>query len=37
MYSILDENMNEKCDSKGHNAFIEFIEFRDTLFQEKDS
>ena len=35
MYSILDENMNEKCNSKGHNAFIEFIEFRDTLFQKK--
>ena len=37
MYSILDKNINEKCTHKGHNAFIEFIEFRDTLFQEKDS
>ena len=24
MYSILDENDNEKCTNKGHNAFIEF-------------
>ena len=35
MYSILDENNNEKCTDKGHNAFIEFQEFHDTLFQKK--
>ena len=35
MYSILDENNNEKCTNKGHNAFIEFQEFHDTLFQKK--
>ena len=35
MYSILDESSNEKSTSKGHNAFIEFQEFRDTLFQKK--
>ena len=34
MYSILDENNNEKCTNKGHNAFIEFKEFEDTLFQK---
>ena len=35
MYSILDESNNEKSTNKGHNAFIEFQEFRDTLFQKK--
>ena len=35
MYSILDENNNEKITSKGHNAFIEFQEFYDTLFKKK--
>ena len=35
MYSILDESNNEKSTSKGHNAFIEFQEFHDTLFQKK--
>ena len=35
MYSILNENVNEKCTNKGHNAFIEFKEFEDTLFQKK--
>ena len=35
MYSILDESSNEKSTSKGHNALIEFQEFRDTLFQKK--
>ena len=35
MYSILNENNNEKCTNKGHNAFIEFKEFEDTLFQKK--
>ena len=35
MYSILDESNNEKSTNKGHNAFIEFQEFHDTLFQEK--
>ena len=35
MYSLLDENNNEKSTNKGHNAFIEFKEFQDTLFQKK--
>ena len=35
MYSILDENSNKKSTNKGHNAFIEFQEFHDTLFQKK--
>ena len=35
MYSILDESNNEKSTSKGHNAFIEFQEFYDTLFRKK--
>ena len=34
MYSILDESSNEKSTIKGHNAFIEFQEFYDTLFQK---
>ena len=35
MYSILDEKNNEKIANKGHNAFIEFQEFYDTLFKNK--
>ena len=35
MYSILDESSNEKSTNKGHNAFIEFQEFHDTLFKKK--
>ena len=35
MYSILDESNNEKNTNKGHNVFIEFKEFYDTLFQKK--
>ena len=35
MYSILDESNNGKSTNKGHNAFIEFQEFHDTLFQKK--
>ena len=35
MYSILDESNNEKSTNKGHNAFIEFQEFYDTLFKKK--
>ena len=35
MYSILDESNNEKNTSKGHNGFIEFQEFYDTLFKKK--
>ena len=34
-YSILNESNNEKRTNKGHNAFIEFQEFHDTLFQKK--
>ena len=35
MYSILNEGNNEKSTSKGHNVFIEFQEFYDTLFKKK--
>ena len=35
MYSILNESNNEKIPSKGHNGFIEFQEFYDTLFKKK--
>ena len=35
MYSILDEINNEKSTSKGHNAFIEFEEFYNTLLKKK--
>ena len=35
MYSILDESNNEKITCKGHNNFIEFQEFFDTLFKKK--
>ena len=35
MYSVLDESNNEKSTNKGHNVFIEFKEFYDTLFQKK--
>ena len=35
MYSILDENNNKKSTNKGHNVFIEFKEFEDTLFKKK--
>ena len=35
MYSILDESSNEKSTNKGHNAFIEFQEFYNTLFKKK--
>ena len=34
MYSILDENNNEKCTNKGHNAFVEFKKFEDKLFHK---
>ena len=37
MYSILDENNNEKSTNKEHNTFIEFKEFQDTLFEKRDS
>ena len=35
MYSIVDESNNEKSTNKGDNAFIEFQNFRDTLFKKK--
>ena len=35
MYSILNENNNKKCTNKGHNAFIEFKEFEEILFQKE--
>ena len=35
MYSTLDENNNERIKSNGHNGFIEFQEFYDTLFKKK--
>ena len=36
MYSILDEKSNERSTNKGYNAFVEFQEFHDTLFQKKN-
>ena len=35
MYSILDESSNKMGTIKSHNAFIEFQEFCETLFQKK--
>ena len=35
MYSILNESSNKNSTNKGNNAFIEFQEFHDTLFQKK--
>ena len=35
IHSILDESSNKKSTNKGRNAFIEFQEFHDTLFQKK--
>ena len=35
MYSIVDESNNEKSTNKGDNAFLEFQNFRDTLFKKK--
>ena len=35
MYVIIDESNNEKCTIKGHNAFIQFNESENTLFQKK--
>ena len=35
MYSILGESSNGKSINKGRNAFIEFQEFHNTLFQKK--
>ena len=34
MYSILDESSNEKSTNKGHNPFIGFQKFYNTLFQK---
>ena len=34
MYSILDESNSKKSTNKGHNAFIEFQEYYDTLFKK---
>ena len=34
-YNEKCNNNNEKCTNKGHNAFIEFKEIEDTLFQKK--
>ena len=33
MYLIRDENNNEKCTIKGHNAYVGISEYRNTLFQ----
>ena len=35
MYSILDTKNNEKSTHKGHNSYIKYGEFRDTLVNEK--
>ena len=34
MCSIFDKSNNEKIISKGHNGFIEFQEFYDTIFKK---
>ena len=34
-YSVLDESNNEKITSRGHNGFIGFQEFYNTLFKKK--
>ena len=33
MYLIRDENNNEKCTIKGHNAYVGIKEYRNTLFK----
>ena len=35
MYSILDTENNEKSTHKGHNSYIKYGEFCDTLFNKK--
>ena len=35
MYSIVDKSNNKKSTNKGHNVFIEFQEFHNTLFKKK--
>ena len=35
LYAIIDEGNNEKCTIKGHDAFIQFNESENTLFQKK--
>ena len=35
LYAIIDEGHNEKCTIKGHDAFIQFNESENTLFQKK--
>ena len=35
MYSILYTKNNEKCTHKGHNSYIKYGEFWDTLFNKK--
>ena len=33
MYLIRDENNNEKCTIKGHNAYVGIKEYRNTSFK----
>ena len=35
MYATIDENDNENCANKGHNAFIDLNKYKDGLFQKK--
>ena len=35
MYSILDKSNNKKSTNKGHNTFIEFQKFQNTLLKKK--
>ena len=35
MYATIDENDNENCANKGHNAFIDLNKYKDALFQKK--
>ena len=35
MYATIDENDNENCANKGHNAFIDLNKYEEALFQKK--
>ena len=35
MYATIDQNDNENCANKGHNAFIDLNKYEEALFQKK--
>ena len=35
MYATIDENDNENCANKGHNALIDLNKYEEALFQKK--